>query len=73
MSTFKSKKYYSTESPLKSIKWFLHDTSYKRKAFPNRRYFKIKVNPKNEKLTCKALWQQSVIYAKQSLSSNLKN
>ena len=38
--------------PCKSVDWFLCDTSYYRKAFPNRRYVNIKINLKNQKLTC---------------------
>ena len=46
----------STDLPPKSTNWFLYDTSYHRKVFPNRRHVKIKINPKNQTLTCRALW-----------------
>ena len=38
--------------PFKSIGWFLYDTRYYGKAFPNRRY--VKINPKNQELACRA-------------------
>ena len=41
----------STDSCWKSIDWVVHDMSYYRKIFLNRRYVKIKINPKNQKLT----------------------
>ena len=36
--------------------------------FFNRRYVKIKIDPKNQKLTCRVLWKQKFIQAKQNRS-----